>query len=59
MHCTSCSINIDGELEDTDGVIEAKTSYAKQQTEVVFNPEKISEKKIIEIIKNAGYIAVN
>ena len=32
MHCTSCAMNIDGELEDTKGVKEANTSYAKQKT---------------------------
>lgn len=44
-------MNIDGELEDTEGVKEAKTNYAKQQTEVTFDPEEISIDKIISIIK--------
>jgi copper chaperone CopZ len=43
-------MNIDGELEDTEGVTEAKTNYAKQQTEVTFDPEKISIDKIVAII---------
>lgn len=51
MHCTSCAFNIDGELEDTEGVKESKTNYAKQQTEVTFDPDKISPDKIIGIIK--------
>lgn len=51
MHCTSCAFNIDGELEDTEGVKESKTNYAKQQTEVTFDPEKISPDKIIGIIR--------
>lgn len=51
MHCTSCAMNIDGELEDTEGVKESKTNYAKQQTEVIFNPEKISIEKLISIIR--------
>lgn len=51
MHCTSCAMNIDGELEDTEGVKEAKTNYAKQQTEVTFDPEKISIDKITSIIR--------
>jgi len=58
MHCTSCAMNIDGELEDTEGVKEAKTNYAKQQTEVEFDQEKIKEEKIIEIIKKLEYDAV-
>ncbi|MBI4096859.1 MAG: heavy-metal-associated domain-containing protein [Candidatus Levybacteria bacterium] len=51
MHCTSCAFNIDGELEDTDGVKEAKTNYAKQVTEVSFDPEKVTPEKIISIIR--------
>lgn len=57
MHCTSCAINIDGELEDTAGVKQSNTSYAKQQTEVEFDQNKIEAKKIIEIIKQVGYDA--
>ncbi len=57
MHCTSCAFNIDGELEDTNGVIESKTNYAKSLTEVTFEPEKIAESKILSIIKSVGYKA--
>ena len=55
MHCTSCAMDIDGELEDTEGVQCAKTNYAKSQTEVEFDPEKLTEKEIATIIKKAGY----
>jgi len=57
MHCTSCAMNIDGELEDTEGVKEAKTNYAKQETEVEFEQEKVNETKIVDIIKKVGYKA--
>ena len=57
MHCTSCAFNIDGELEDTDGVEEANTNYAKAETEVKFDPEKVSVDKIIKLIKTVGYTA--
>lgn len=55
MHCTSCSMNIDGELEDTDGVKEASTNYASQKTEITFDEAKIQENKIIAIIEGLGY----
>ena len=58
MHCTSCAINIDFELEDVDGVKEAKTHYAKQISQVIFDPQKVSHEKIVTIIKNLGYEAV-
>lgn len=51
MHCTSCAMNIDGELEDTEGVKESRTNYAKQQTQVTFDPEIVSVNKLISIIR--------
>ena len=57
MHCTSCAFNIDGELEDTDGVKEASTNFAKAKTEVKFDPEKVNAEKIVKLIKKAGYDA--
>jgi copper chaperone CopZ len=57
MHCTSCAMNIDGELEDTDGVKAANTSYAKSITNVEFDPKKVSLEKVISIIKTTGYTA--
>lgn len=57
MHCTSCAMNIDGELEDSEGVKESNTNYAKQITEVEFDESKIKVEKVIEIIKSVGYTA--
>ncbi len=51
MHCTSCAMNIDGELEDTNGIKKSKTNYAKQQTEVTFDQDKVSVKNIISVIR--------
>ncbi len=51
MHCTSCAMNIDGELEDTNGVKESKTNYAKQQTEVAYDPEIVSSGNMIAAIR--------
>jgi len=44
-------MNIDGELEDTEGVKESRTNYAKQQTEVTFDPKVTTLDKIISIIR--------
>jgi Cu+-exporting ATPase len=55
MHCTSCSITIDGDLEDAEGITSARTSYAKAVTEVEFDPKIINETEIREIIKATGY----
>ncbi len=41
MHCSSCAINIDLDLEDLAGIISVKTSYAKQECIVTFDQKKI------------------
>lgn len=55
MHCASCAMSIDWELEDVDGVIEAKTSYAKARTDVRYDPGKVSEADLVAAIERAGY----
>jgi len=55
MHCTSCAMSIDWELEDVDGVAEARTSYARARTEVTFDPDKVSEADLVAAIARAGF----
>ena len=57
MHCSSCAITIDMDLEDLDGVKMSKTSYAKAETEIEFDPEKVTDSKVLETIKKSGYEA--
>lgn len=55
MHCTACAMDIDGELEETEGIVTSNTNYARQQTEVEFEPGKITTTKILTVIQNRGY----
>jgi copper chaperone CopZ len=57
MHCSSCAMNIDFDLEDLDGIKSAKTNYAKQKCEVEFDEKKINIEKIINQIMDTGYKA--
>lgn len=57
MHCTSCAMTIDFDLEDLAGVTSAKTNYAKQECEIEFDEEIIKLEKILEQIEKTGYIA--
>lgn len=57
MHCPSCALLIDGDLEETEGIIEAKTNYARRVCAVCFDDRKINLDKIITTIKNSGYEA--
>lgn len=57
MHCVSCSMLIEGELEDMG--VEAKANYAKQTAEVTYDEKKITLEKIHQAIKKAGYDVVS
>lgn len=58
MHCTSCAMNIDGDLEDfVKGVKSAKTNYARQECEVEFEEEIVAVEQIITQIEKTGYQA--
>ena len=59
MHCTSCAMIIDMNLEDLDGVSKAQTNYAKQVCEVEFDTNKITQARIMETIKKTGYTVVD
>jgi len=55
MDCAVCTVNIDLDLEELNGVKKAKTSYAKQICEIEFDSDKISEGDIKKQIKETGY----
>jgi len=55
MHCTSCSMNVDSDLEDLPGVISATTSYAKQISKIEYDKSKVSQKEIEAVITGLGY----
>jgi len=55
MHCSSCAANLDLELEDLEGVISAKTSYARQEMEIKYDKKSINIQKIIKKLENLGY----
>ncbi len=58
MHCTSCAMSIDGDLEDyVKGVQASHTNYAKQVCEVEYDEGKVKVEEIIKQIKETGYEA--
>lgn len=57
MHCSSCAMNIDFDLEDIEGVKTAKTSYAKEVSEVEFDEDKVKLEVIIKSVEKSGYKA--
>jgi len=58
MHCTSCAMTIDGDLEDfVKGIKSSNTNYARAETEVEFDEKEVKITQIIEQIKKTGYTA--
>jgi len=58
MHCTSCALNIDFELEDIEGIIDSETHYAKQVLTVTFDPDKAKIEDMTKAIEALGYDAI-
>lgn len=55
MHCTSCALNIDDEMEELPGVISSRTNYAKSQTVVEYDSQKAKVKDFEKVIEGLGY----
>ena len=57
MTCASCELTLKIAVKKLDGIDEVKASNAKKSAQIVFNPEKVSSKKIEEKINAVGYKA--
>lgn len=57
MHCSSCVMNIEFDLEDLQGVKSAKASLVKQECDVEFDEELVDVSQIIKTIQTTGYSA--
>ncbi len=59
MHCSSCALRIDTEIEELEGVLRSSTSYARQRVTVVYDPHKLNQAQIEAKILSAGYRVVS
>lgn len=55
MHCTSCTMLVDGDLEDLRGVKSSKTNFAKALCEVEFDEKEVDIEVIVKTVHNTGY----
>jgi copper chaperone CopZ len=55
MHCRSCSMLVDMTVGDLDGVEHVQTDYVSGQTDVRFEPGKVTVNDIVAAIRSAGY----
>jgi copper chaperone CopZ len=55
MHCPSCKMRLEGIEDDLPGILKINASYQKQLIQVEFDESKVSEKQIIQAVKDLGY----
>lgn len=53
MHCTSCSLLIESDLEDVG--VKASCSYVKETLEVEYDEKKVMEVTILKTVRASGY----
>lgn len=57
MHCRSCSMLIEMEVGELDGVTEVHADHADGATVVTYDDESVNEESIVATIRAAGYEA--
>jgi copper chaperone CopZ len=57
MHCPSCSMLIQMEVGDLDGVESVKADHVTGDTTVVYDDVKVTPEQIVAEIEKAGYAA--
>jgi Cu+-exporting ATPase len=58
MHCTSCALTIDLDLEEVPGVHRATTNYAKSETVIDYNPDLVTPAQLKDLVAKSGYQVV-
>jgi copper chaperone CopZ len=57
MHCTGCSTRLEKVLNNVDGVEDAKVSLEEKKADIKYDETQVSEKELIEAVKDAGFKA--
>lgn len=55
LHCTSCSLTIENELEETPGITTADVHYAQSIAKVQYDPNQTTPDRIKAVIEQLGY----
>ncbi|MCQ4333406.1 cation-translocating P-type ATPase [Natronomonas sp. F2-12] len=57
MHCTTCEAFIEGRAETDDGIHAVEASYATDTVRVRYDPDRLDEGEIPELLSGYGYTA--
>jgi copper chaperone CopZ len=58
MHCSSCALTIDETLEELPGVYDSRSSYAKGEVSVRFEPNEVKVSQLHKEIEKLGYTTI-
>ena len=58
MKCGKCSTSVSKALKATDGVEDAQVNHEKGEAVIKYDDQKLTEAKLREVIKSAGFKAV-
>lgn len=55
MHCVSCAMNLEGALEDVQGVASANAQYAQSVVVVAFDERQVTPVQLAQAAEGVGY----
>lgn len=55
LHCQSCSMLVQMELEDLPGVASAVSDFRTGMTDVVYDPDQVTVESLLAAVVSAGY----
>jgi len=55
MHCSSCSMRLEGIEDELEGIQKIKASYLKQTLDIIFDEQKVTTERIRQAIIALGY----
>ena len=57
MHCSNCSMKLEGIEDELPGIKAINASYHKQQMTVEFDESQVTEGQILAAVSKKGYTA--
>lgn len=57
MTCFSCTVHVEGSLQDLDGVRNVKASVSDKSVAISYDPAKIDVVQLVAAINETGYRA--
>ena len=55
MSCSACAARVEKNLNEKEGVIEAKINFASESARVVFDGGKLSRSDVFKVVEDSGY----